>query len=114
MCDSKENDIQVSLFYLDKYIIIFKPCLKHETFKNEWNYGIIFHIDYDQYEIINGQIGFRLLINKNFNKWFSDSEWRDVPFHPGTFHLLPDGVTAKHNNDESMEQIIFGDYENGK
>lgn len=103
------NSVDVNMFKLDKYIIVFKPFLKYEVFKNEWNYGIIFYTDMAKYELIHSQIGNRLLINKKGQDWNLGEEWNDVPLNEGTFHFLPEGVTIK-DDEKLLKNILLGNW----
>lgn len=57
-----------------------------KVFHSEHNQGISFDLPPLRYEIISSPLGIRLLING------AEGEMRDLPFHPGTFHFLPDFI----------------------
>lgn len=78
-------------FILDTYIITYDSNIKTDKFDNEWYYGITFYTGpHSKCELIhNYALGNRILLNPKEHWGF------DIPFKPGTFHLLPDGITAE-------------------
>lgn len=77
-------------------LFMFDSNIKFETYKNEWYYGIIFYIDGQgdglmckdaRYDIVHHyhMDWERLIINDK-------QGWKDIPFHEGTFHFLPEQI----------------------
>jgi hypothetical protein len=80
----------LKIFTLDIYQLLFDECIKHETYDEQWYYGIIFYDeDNGKYDVIHNYLmGNRIIIN---NK----EGWRDIPFKEATFGFLPAGVKAR-------------------
>lgn len=78
-------------FKVGDFILFFPTSIKFETFNDPENYyGIIFFQDKCKYQVLESKIGIRLLING------SDGTAKDLPFHDGTSHFLPDFVKIKN------------------
>lgn len=62
--------------------------IHYETFDDPANYhGVDFTLaDGSRYEVLSSKLGMRLLIN------LADGFNKDVPFHEGTFWMLPAGI----------------------
>lgn len=84
------ESVQFKTFTLDQYLLTFDSQIKHETYDEEWFYGIIFYDDDGgKYDVMhNYALGNRLLLN---NK----EGWKDIPFKEATFGFLPPGVQAR-------------------
>jgi len=80
-------EITYNMFTLDRYVVLYPPDMKYETYKCKWYYGIIFYVDDGKWDLIhNIYMGNRLLINEH-EYWL-----KDIPFHKGTFRFLPEGI----------------------
>lgn len=88
MIDYQEDVLE---FRIGAHILSFTPArVNFETFNLVGNYyGIIFIEKTGRYEIIYSKMGTRLLLNS------SNGESRDLPFHSGTWHFLPDTVKVR-------------------
>jgi hypothetical protein len=69
---------------VDDLVLTFEDGTRFETFDDPANYhGVDFFLADGKYEVLSSKLGMRLLIN------LADGYNKDVPFHEGTFHMLP-------------------------
>ncbi len=88
MIDYKASQLD---FKVGNFILSFPTNIKFDTFNDPKNYyGIIFHYEKYKFEVMESKIGARLLINGVMG------ESKDLPFHEGTAHFLPDFIKVKH------------------
>ena len=86
--DYKANHLD---FKVGDFILSFPTDIKFDTFNDPVNYyGIIFHYEKYKFEVMESKIGIRLLISGTMG------ESKDLPFHKGTAHFLPNFVKVKH------------------
>lgn len=72
---------------IGKYLFIFPESLKYEIINEPGDYyGVIFYDGKYKYQVLDCKLGYRLLINGE------EGEYRDLPFHNGTTHFLPDCI----------------------
>jgi len=81
---------------LGNKLFIFDMDIRYETYSNEWYYGIIFTLPDKGNRTFNKDGKYdvvhhyhmdweRLIIN-------DEQGWKDIPFHRGTYHFLPEGI----------------------
>ena len=79
---------------VDDLVLTFDDSIHYETFDVPDNYhGVDFHAPDGKYEVLSSKLGMRLLIN------LKDGSNKDVPFHEGTFWMLPAGIKVERVKD---------------
>lgn len=94
---SMESSDSAKIKYaLGNHIFIFDSNLKYETYECEFYHGIIFIIENEGDGVLSKDARYDVVYHPNIN-WErliinNRSGVKDVPFHEGTFHLLPEGI----------------------
>lgn len=97
MQDSENLSVrQYQTYTMGSKLFVFDSNLKFETYQNEWYYGIRFIIEDDGNGLLNKD-GFYDVVHHYHMDWerlniSNKRGWNDIPFHAGTFGLLPEGV----------------------
>lgn len=90
------NYIDRHTFYVGNFLLIWdieNDAVKFTVFDDPDNYyGITFTHGKWKTEVIECKLGTRILIMGDIG------ECRDIPFHEGTWHLLPKGVKAERTS----------------
>jgi hypothetical protein len=87
---------------LGEYVITYDASIKTEMFSCADYNEIMFHMENGRYQIVNNyHMGPRLIINP------AAGGFRDVPFKPETFWLLPPGVRANQLSTERFSDVGF-------
>jgi hypothetical protein len=73
----------------EDYIFTVNDDIEYCTFDEKSYHGITFYVDGNQYELIRGVMGDRLVISHK------DGSWKDVPFHEGTWGFLPEEIQIR-------------------
>ena len=74
-------------FVVGEFTLTFPQNAKYEIFNDPANYyGIIFDYCGKRYQVLECMLGTRMIINGE------EGECRDMPFHLGTAHFLPDFI----------------------
>jgi hypothetical protein len=91
------QDETICIYHLDKYWIKYPASMKVTCFEEEWYYGIIFHVERGDYEIIHNYAmdTQRLIINEKAPTGAKGCQ--DIPFKPATFVFLPEGITVRED-----------------
>lgn len=86
MIDYKTSQLD---FRVGDFILSFPTNIRFDTFNDPKNYyGIIFYYENYRFEVIESQIGTRLLINGKLG------EAKDLPFSERTAHFLPSFIAT--------------------
>jgi hypothetical protein len=75
----------------DNYEIEFSPDIKHKIYDHKYCYGIIFHINDINYEIVHNR-------ESNWNRiliYDGKGLSRDIPFKKESVHVLPDEIIVR-------------------
>jgi hypothetical protein len=73
---------------VNNYLLTYAEDIKVEIYDSKCYHGIIFYIGEHRYDVVNNyHMGCRLIIH-------NEDGWKDIPFKPGTFGFLPDGIEA--------------------
>lgn len=81
---------------LGPYRILYPSHMKVETYACQWYDGIVFHVDDTTYDVINNYVmGPRLVITT------PPTGSKDVPFHSGSWWLLPEGITVEKEDEDA-------------
>lgn len=95
LIDYKTESIK---FKVGEFVLFFSTNVLFETFNDPKNfYGVVFFYDKHRFEVMESAIGTRLLISGQ------NGESRDLPFHLGTAHLLPDFIKVKPAKDSESK-----------
>lgn len=73
---------------IDRFVLEFDDSVKHERFECEDYRGVKFFENGYRYEILDCLLGIRLIVNHDDQLGF----FKDMPFHEGTWGLLPSAV----------------------
>lgn len=86
---SEINEKKYNTYTFDKYLLIFDLDVEFKDYAFEQQYGIIFYVGNNSYDVIhNIHTGNRIIINDG------KGLLQDIPFKKDTFEFLPKGVKA--------------------
>lgn len=85
--------MQKIFFAFDKYMIQFPFNLKFKLYDEHYFNGIIFYKGDYRYDLCHNVVDWNRIIIS-----CKDGSYKDLPFHEGTWHFLPDGVTIRKIN----------------
>jgi len=88
-------------YYFSKYLINFdSDQIRFETYDESSYYGIFLKVNDNIYDLIHHKFDWDRLVITYGNPPPGHALYRDLPFHSGTFHFLPDGIEIKEDNHE--------------
>ena len=101
------RDETICIYHFHKYWIRYPASIKVTCFEEEWYYGIIFHVEGGDYEVIHNYAmdTQRLLITERAPT--GASGWNDIPFKPATFRLLPNGITVEEISNSLIDETTL-------
>jgi hypothetical protein len=92
----------VNIYVLGPYVLTFDATISVEYFSCESYNEVMFTVGPKKYQVVNNfHMGPRIIINP------LAGGCEDIPFKPGTFWLLPEGVTAEELSKEQFAHVSF-------